>query len=186
MASIASPEVSPSVEDSTTVITLPVVKHGSENKGILTFTLEKANVSIANALRRVLLSDIKTVVFNTDKDNINILKNTTRFHNEILKQRLGCIPINIKDPDGIENLQIELNMNNEKMKLIAKHIESIQHISKLTWEEKVLWYFNNLGAYKKESEDDSTILQDVKKQLSKDKIIKINAKLDKKYHIKKS
>ena len=77
-------------------------------------------------------------------------------------------------------------MNNEKMKLIAKHIDSIQHISKLTWEEKVLWYFNNLGAYKKESEDDSTIIKDVKKQLSKDKIIKINAKLDKKYHIKKS
>ncbi|MBF12524.1 MAG: hypothetical protein CMC63_10165 [Flavobacteriaceae bacterium] len=113
MASIASPEVSPSVEDSTTVIKLPVVKHGSENKGILTFTLENTNVSIANALRRVLLSDIKTVVFNTNKDSINILKNTTRFHNEILKQRLGCIPIHIKDSDGIENLQIELNMNNE-------------------------------------------------------------------------
>ena len=113
MASLASPKDSPSVEDSTTVITLPVVKHGAENKGILTFTLEQANVSIANALRRVLLSDIKTVVFNTDKDNINIIKNTTRFHNEILKQRLGCIPIHIKDPDGIENLQIELNMNNE-------------------------------------------------------------------------
>ena len=65
MASIASPEVSPSVEDSSTVITLPVVKHGSENKGILTFTLENANVSIANALRRIILSEIPTVVFRT-------------------------------------------------------------------------------------------------------------------------
>ena len=77
MASIASPspspEASPSVDDSTTVITLPVVKHGSENKGILTFTLENTNVSIANALRRVLLSDIKTVVINTDKDNIKMI-----------------------------------------------------------------------------------------------------------------
>ena len=113
MASLASPEASPSIEDSTTVIKLPVVKHGTENKGVLTFTLENANVSIANALRRVLLSDIKTVVFDTDKDSINIIKNTTRFHNEILKQRLGCIPIHIKDPDDISNLQIELNMNNE-------------------------------------------------------------------------
>ena len=43
MASIASPEASPSVDDSTTVIALPVVKHGSENKGILTFTLEKSS-----------------------------------------------------------------------------------------------------------------------------------------------
>ena len=74
-------------------------------------------------------------------------------------------------------------MENDKMKLIVKHIDSIEHISKLTWEEKVLWYFNSLGSYKKESDDDSTILQDVKKQLTKDKIKKINAKLDKKYHI---
>ena len=113
MASLTSPEASPSVEDSTTVIKLPVVKQGTENKGVLTFTLENANVSIANALRRVLLSDIKTVVFDTDKDSINIIKNTTRFHNEILKQRLGCIPVHIKDLDDISNLQIELNMNNE-------------------------------------------------------------------------
>ena len=113
MASLTSPEASPSVEDSTTVIKLPVVKQGTENKGVLTFTLENANVSIANALRRVLLSDIKTVVFDTDKDSINIIKNTTRFHNEILKQRLGCIPVHIKDLDNISNLQIELNMNNE-------------------------------------------------------------------------
>ena len=75
-------------------------------------------------------------------------------------------------------------MENDKMKLIVKHIDSIEHISKLTWEEKVLWYFNSLGSYKKESDDDSTILQDVKKQLTKDKIKQINAKLDKEYHIK--
>lgn len=74
-------------------------------------------------------------------------------------------------------------MENSKMKLIVKHIDNIEHISKLTWEEKVLWYFNSLGSYKKESDDDSTILQDVNKQLTKDKIKQINAKLDKKYHI---
>ena len=74
-------------------------------------------------------------------------------------------------------------MENDKMKLIVKHIDSIEHISELTWEEKVLWYFNSLGSYKKESDDDSTILHDVKKQLTKDKIKHINAKLDKKYHI---
>ena len=131
MASIASPEASPSVDDSTTVIALPVVKHGSENKGILTFTLENTNVSIANALRRVLLSDIKTVVINTDKDSINIIKNTTRFHNEILKQRLGCIPVHITDPEGIENLQIELNMNNESdsLQYVTSHDFMIKDIA---------------------------------------------------------
>ena len=33
------------------------------------------------------------------------------------------------------------------MKLIEQHIDSIKHINALTWEEKVLWYFNSLGSY---------------------------------------
>jgi hypothetical protein len=86
MTSIASPEISPNVASSETTIRLPVVKHGIENKSVLSFTLENTNVSIANALRRVLLSDIESVVFDTDNDKINIHENTTRFHNEILKQ----------------------------------------------------------------------------------------------------
>ena len=56
MTSIASPEISPNVaEDSTTTIKLPVVNHGIENKGVLSFTLENTNVSIANALRLSLI-----------------------------------------------------------------------------------------------------------------------------------
>ena len=95
-----------------TTITLPKVTHGLENKGIYSFTLENANVSVANALRRVIISDIETVIFDTNNDSINIIENTTRFHNEILKQRLGCIPIHIKDKEGIENILVELNVNN--------------------------------------------------------------------------
>ena len=116
----------------TTVVTLPKIIHGIENKGVYSFTLENANVSIANALRRVILSDIETVVFNTDDDNINILENTTRFHNEILKQRLGCIPIHIKDIDNIENILVELNKHN-----IVVHESDLPNgkgFSPLTWQ----------------------------------------------------
>ena len=105
-------------DTSTTVITLPKVTHGIENKGVYNFTLENANVSVANALRRVILSDIETVVINTDNDNIEIFENTTRFHNEILKQRLGCIPVHITEFDNIENLQLELNVQNDKDSLM--------------------------------------------------------------------
>lgn len=70
------------------------------------------------------------------------------------------------------------------MKLIENHIDSIEHINALTWEEKVLWYFNSLGIYKQETDKDITILSDVRKQLTKEKIFHINSKLDKKYHIK--
>ena len=75
-------------------------------------------------------------------------------------------------------------MNKEKLKLIEQHINNIKHISALTWEEKVLWYFNSLGIYKQETDKDITILSDVRKQLTKEKIIQINSKLDKRYHIK--
>ena len=70
------------------------------------------------------------------------------------------------------------------MKLIERHIDNIEHISELTWEEKVLWYFNSLGTYKQETDKDITILSDVRKQLTKEKILQINSKLEKKYHIK--
>ena len=95
---------------------LSVVKNSLEKKGVLYFTLENTNVSIANALRRTILSDIPTVVFNTtvEKGDLVIIKNTTRFNNEILKQRLGCIPIHIKNHDDISDLIVELNETNKK------------------------------------------------------------------------
>ena len=75
-------------------------------------------------------------------------------------------------------------MDKEKLKLIEKHIDSIEHISALTWEEKVLWYFNSLGIYKEEADKDITIISDVRKKLTKEKILQINSKLEEKYHIK--
>ena len=75
-------------------------------------------------------------------------------------------------------------MDREKMKLIEQHIDNIEHINALTWEEKVLWYFNSLGIYKQETDKDTRILSDVRKKLTKKKILQINSKLEKKYHIK--
>jgi DNA-directed RNA polymerase alpha subunit/DNA-directed RNA polymerase subunit L len=63
------------------------------------FTLSGVNVSLANSIRRTMLSSIPTYVFPVDvpgKCKIEI--NTSRLHNEIMKQRLGCIPIHRKVP----------------------------------------------------------------------------------------
>ena len=64
------------------------------------------------------------------------------------------------------------------MKLIEQHIDNIEHINALTWEEKVLWYFNSLGIYKQETDKNIIILSDVRKQLTKEKIFQIKSKLD--------
>ena len=109
-----TPSIETSVESIESSIKLPVVKNSLEKKGVLEFTLENTNVSIANALRRTIISNIPAVVFDTKHEQFQIIKNTTRFNNEILKQRLGCIPIHIKDHKGIDDLLIELNETNDK------------------------------------------------------------------------
>ena len=73
----------------------PVISKISETNNILNFTLSNVNVSIANGLRR-MVSEIPVVVFRTtphEKNNANFEVNTTRMNNELLKQRLSCIPI---------------------------------------------------------------------------------------------
>lgn len=99
---------SPSLSKSSSSLSLPNIKNSDENDGILTFTINNCNVSVANALRRTLLSDIDTVVIN----NVEIYKNTTKLNNEILKHRLSCMPVHIKDLTSIDDLTLEMNETN--------------------------------------------------------------------------
>jgi len=78
----------------------PQITAQSEESGILSFTLSSANTSVANALRRTIISDIPLVGMITfpDEDNdCNIKHNTTRFTNEIIKHRLSQVPVHIDD-----------------------------------------------------------------------------------------
>jgi len=73
----------------------PVITNISETNSVLSFTLKGVNVSIANGLRRIS-SEIPSVVFRTSPYEANkaIFEiNTTRLNNELIKQRLSCIPI---------------------------------------------------------------------------------------------
>ena len=83
----------------------------------LKFTLSGVNVSIANAIRRIILSDIPMVVFRVspnDKNKCNIIANTCGLNNEIVKHRLSCIPIHIKDVEEfpLKNYILEVNVQN--------------------------------------------------------------------------
>ena len=81
------------------------------------FTINKVDVSIVNAIRRTILSDIPVLVFKTtpyEENKVNIIKNTSRFNNEIIKQRMGCVPIHINDLTiPYEKFKILLDVNNE-------------------------------------------------------------------------
>ena len=90
----------------------PRVNITLSEKGQLTFVLSGTNLSIANALRRTILKDIPTPVF--EEKNMNFIKNTTRLNNEILKQRLGCVPIMIHNVDiPLEDYQVEIEKTNK-------------------------------------------------------------------------
>jgi len=97
----------------------PIIQENSisEVDGIYKFTLNNINVSLANAIRRTILSDIPTLAFYTETyaDNqCNISINTSRLHNEILKQRLSCIPIFEKDLTLLPgNYVLDLDVQND-------------------------------------------------------------------------
>ena len=89
----------------------------TDDESQMRFCLSNTNVILANGLRRTILADIPIVVFRTtphEKNKANIQVNTGRMNNEILKQRLSCIPIHISDIRiPIENLQLEIDKKNE-------------------------------------------------------------------------
>jgi DNA-directed RNA polymerase subunit L len=93
------------------------IRNDANDASILLFTMSDANVSIANALRRILTCEIKTPCFKSESNDeaykCNIQANTTRFTNEVIKQRLACVPIHIKDENiNVENYELVIDVVN--------------------------------------------------------------------------
>jgi DNA-directed RNA polymerase subunit L len=89
-----------------------------EEDNVLTFTISNTDVSYINGVRRTILSDIPIVVFKTtpyEENKANILINTSRLNNEIVKQRLSCIPICMSDINTnlLKNYLLELDVENK-------------------------------------------------------------------------
>ena len=111
-----------------------------ENKII--FKLKDVDVSILNALRRVVLAEIDNVAFeykpyNTgEKQKIKILENTCPLHNEIIQQRLSMLPLNFK-PNEI----LEFDENNYKFVLTKKN--TTNSLMNVTTEDIEIFDSNN-------------------------------------------
>jgi len=107
------------------------------SKDELTFVLSGVNVSLANALRRTILSDIPAVVFRTtpyEENKATIHINTTRLNNELIKQRLSCIPIHIKDTKVFpyQNYMLLVNVENTTDSIIYVTTKDFQIVDKTT------------------------------------------------------
>ena len=115
MASASEASAAPFHSASASSKYIPRIVSKTDERGELRFTIDKINVSLANALRRVILSDISTIVFRTfpySECKASITTNTSRIHNEILKQRLSCIPIHITDTTEFpfQEYQLEIDV----------------------------------------------------------------------------
>ena len=111
--------------------TKPHIDEITNNNNIMTFEIEDVNVAYVNSIRRTILSDIPVCVFRTTphKDNkVNIISNTSRFNNEIIKQRFSCIPIHISDINNTPytNYSIELSIKNDTNDVLVVTTENFK------------------------------------------------------------
>jgi hypothetical protein len=74
-------------------IEIPLLSNVCEKNNTLQCTISNVNLCFINALRRTILSNIN--VCHIDADTSIIYQNTGLMHNELLKQRLLCIPVHI-------------------------------------------------------------------------------------------
>jgi hypothetical protein len=89
---------------------MPEIKNTKVSNGGLNLHLEFVQfpVSFVNALRRILLSGIPTVVIR----DVQILQNTTQMPHEMMKHRVEMLPVNVRPDDSatIKDAKIELLM----------------------------------------------------------------------------
>ena len=111
-------------------MTSPLISDQHELKNVLHFTLSNVNYSMANAIRRTIMADIPCFVFKTtpySESKCDIIKNTSKFNNEIIKQRLSCIPIHLKDTSlDVTNYTLVLNVKNDTNDMMYVTTENFQ------------------------------------------------------------
>jgi DNA-directed RNA polymerase subunit L len=104
--------------------TSPALLTGGDSHIQASFDLKDTNITIANAMRRFILSHTPSVGFRTepyDKSQVEILKNTTPLVNEMLAHRVGMIPICVPDWENFNpaEYQFELNVRNDNKSKIV-------------------------------------------------------------------
>ena len=93
------------------------------DKSILRFDARNCNASFVNSLRRIIITNITTLGFNTDDyetSELKVITNTSSLHNEFLLHRIGMIPIYSNDIEKYDpsNYKFTLNVQNKTQQII--------------------------------------------------------------------
>lgn len=86
------------------------------NENSMTFTLEGVPVAMANALRRTILGGIKSFAIN----NFTFHRNTGVLNDDILRQRLGLLPLSDANIRKIEYSNLEITFNHKNVENYIK------------------------------------------------------------------
>lgn len=73
----------------------PQIKILSINDTTLKFVLSDTDLTVANALRRIIIAEVPTMAI----DIVTIVENTSALHDEFIAHRCGLIPLESKDVD---------------------------------------------------------------------------------------
>ena len=99
---------------------MPVKTLKQLNPNYIQFNITDVDVSLVNALRRIILSEYPTVAFNTDdylNSDLKVKENTSFLHNEMLLHRIGLVPIHADPTDwDSKKLQFSLEAENKTKK----------------------------------------------------------------------
>lgn len=123
-----------------------IIRNPESDETRLEFTLSDVDVAYANGIRRTIIADIPLIVFNTSlhekregvEGNMNdceIITNTSRLNNEIIKQRLSCIPICVNDTKEFQSfvdnyiLEVNIENNTDEVLIVTTHDFKIKDIN---------------------------------------------------------
>jgi len=117
-----------------TNLDFPYAKTWDKEKEHMTITMQNVHYSIANSIRRSIMSMVNTIGFRAlpyEQATIIVEKNDTYLNNEIIKHRISMIPVYVEDDfelDDYEFIIDEVN-NTNLIQLITTENFKIKRIS---------------------------------------------------------
>jgi DNA-directed RNA polymerase subunit L len=91
----------------------------NKDKNKMTITLQNVHYSVANSLRRSIMSLVSTTGFRAlpyEKSTIQVEKNDTYLNNEIIKHRISMIPVFVNDDMDLDDYEFQIDeVNNTNL-----------------------------------------------------------------------
>ena len=80
---------------------MPQINIVSSDKYTIKFELSNTDLTVANALRRIIIAEVPTMAI----DIVEINENTSALHDEFIAHRCGLIPLVSHDVDNYKMLE---------------------------------------------------------------------------------